>query len=204
MQGPDMNANPKNAPRMEQLQEAVATSRQVAGLPGGGDRSAVSTHGDIDQTVLAFTVFSSLMTSDGIRVALYSVLRKSEYRFISIFRLKDGKATSAVHVDRADLGVLQAGEVDDTATYCCYVLDAKGAFVTADATLDPRTASHVARDAVRSYVGVPIFEPEGELIGTLCHYDLVPRDPAQLDLELLLQVSSAIDRSGQVPPYPGR
>ena len=67
---------------------------------------------------------------------------------------------------------------------------------------DARTAAHPARDVVRSYCGVPIFEAEGALIGTLCHYDLVPREAEQLDLELLLQVSSAIARSGLVPPYP--
>ena len=61
-----------------------------------------------------------------------------------------------------------------------------------------------ARDTVPSYCGIPIVDPEGELIGTLCHYDLVPRDPESLDLELLLQVSSALARSGLIPPYPGR
>ena len=60
----------------------------------------------------------------------------------------------------------------------------------------------MARDAVPAYCGVPILTPEGELIGTLCHYDLVPRDPQQLDLELLLQVAVALSKPGLVPPYP--
>ncbi len=141
--------------------------------------------------------------SDGIRSALYSVLRLSNYRFISIFRFNDGMATSVVHVDREDLSLTQASEVSDTATYCCFVRNSGGAFVTADATTDWRTADHPARDAVRSYCGIPIFEPEGALIGTLCHYDFVPRDPEQLNLELLLQVSSALAQSGLVPAYPG-
>ena len=165
-------------------------------------RLAVALNGDINQTAVAFNVFASLMATDGIRAALYSVLRKSDYRFISIFRFKDGKATSSVHVDRNDLNARQAAEVADTATYCCYVRNSDRPFATADATTDSRTADHPAREVVRSYVGIPIFEPEGGFIGTLCHYDLVPRDPRQLDLELLLQVSSALARSGEVPPYP--
>ena len=107
--------------------------------------------GQIDQTAVAFRVFANLLQGDGVRAALYSLLRLTDYRFISIFRFKDGKATSAVHVDREDLSVLQAAEVPETATYCCYVRDGNGAFVTADALLDSRTASHAAREAVRSY-----------------------------------------------------
>lgn len=48
------------------------------------------------------------------------------------------------------------------------------------------------------------MDPDGDLIGTLCHYDLLPRDPEQLDLELLLQAASALSAPGVVPPYPSR
>ncbi len=158
--------------------------------------------GRIDQTAVAFSVFSKLLAAEGVRAALYSLLRRTDYRYISIFRFKDGMATSAVHVDREDLSVQQAAEVADTATYCCYVRDSHGAFVTADALVDARTSLHVAREAIRAYCGIPIMDPEGTLIGTLCHYDVVPRDPEQLDLELLLQASSALAAPGVVPPYP--
>ena len=158
--------------------------------------------GKIDPTAVAFSVFSKLLASDGLRAALYSLLRRTDYRFISIFRFKDGKATSAVHVDREDLSLLQASEVPDTATYCCYVRDGNGAFVTADTLADTRTEGHPAREAVRAYCGIPLVDAEGGFIGTLCHYDLVPRDPAQLDVALLAQVAAAIAASGLVPPYP--
>jgi hypothetical protein len=188
-----------------ELRRAVAAARPAGTAADSAPaRSRIRGDGAVDQTVVAFNVFANLLASDGIRSALYSVLRKSDYRFISIFRFQDGRATSAVHVDREDLSVVQADEVADTATYCCYVRDANGSFVTADASTDLRTAGHVARDAVRAYCGIPILEPDGELIGTLCHYDLVPRDPEQLDLHLLLQVSSALAQSGLIPPYPPR
>jgi GAF domain-containing protein len=189
--------------RLGPLRKAILEARDgLAGSSKTPGRSAVSTSGEIDQTTVAFNVFEKLLATEGIRAALYAVLRQSQYRFISIFRFKDGKATSAVHVDRTDLSVTQAGEVADTATYCCYVRDADHPFATADASLDPRTRDHVAREVVRSYCGIPIFEPDGALIGTLCHYDLEPRDPEHLNLSLLLQVSSAIAQSGLVPPYP--
>jgi GAF domain-containing protein len=188
-------------PRLNVLAAAVDASKGRSATPFER-RAAVLKSGEIDQTAAAFNVFASLLQSDGIRTALYSVLRRSDYRFIGIFRFKDGKATSAVHVDRENLGVTQAGEVDDTATYCSYARASGSPFVTADARADERTVGHVARDSVLSYCGIPIFEPGGEFIGTLCHYDLVPRDPDQLDLDLLIQVSSALEQSGLIPAYP--
>ena len=189
---------------LDALRRAIATGRaSVASADAHAPtREAVNPDGTINQTTVAFNVFARLLDTDGIRAALYSVLRKSDYRYISIFRFKDGRATSAVHVDRDDLNVQQAAEVADTATYCCHVRNTGEAFATADASADPRTADHPAKNVVRSYVGVPIVTPDGELLGTLCHYDLVPRDPSRLDVELLVQVSSALARSGRVPPYP--
>jgi hypothetical protein len=46
------------------------------------------------------------------------------------------------------------------------------------------------------------MDSEGTLLGTLCHYDLVPRDPSTIDLELMLQVASTLARRDLVPPYP--
>jgi hypothetical protein len=50
---------------------------------------------------------------------------------------------------------------------------------------------------------VPLMDSAGTLLGTLCHYDLVPRDPKQVDLELMLNVASFLTLGGHVPPYPG-
>ena len=191
-------------PRYDDLAAAVAVARVRAGLPEAASRTLPDKTGQIDTTVVAFNVFANLMATSGLRDALYSLLRLTDYRFISIFRFRDGLATSAVHVDRENLTLTQADEVPDTATYCCYVRDGNGAFTTADALIDARTAAHPARAVVRAYCGIPVLDVEGELIGTLCHYDLVPRDPAQLDLELLLQAASLIAQSGQVPSYPER
>lgn len=189
--------------RQADLATAVRAARLHAPSVDAGARSRLlHASSAIDETAVAFSVFSKLMEAEGLRTALYALLRRTDYRFIAIFRFQGGLATSVVHVDREDLTVLQAGEVPDTATYCCYVRDRKGAFVTADALLDSRTVNHAARQAVRAYCGVPILDPEGTLLGTLCHYDLLPRDPEQLDLELLLQAASHIAQSGQLPPYP--
>ena len=111
-------------------------------------------------------------------------------------------ANAAIHCDRQNPDLTLIDAVPETATYCCFVRDTKGSFATVDALEDPRLAQHVARDAVRSYCGVPVMDAEGQLLGTLCHCDLVPRDAGELDMPLLLQAASTLALCGHMPPYP--
>lgn len=150
----------------------------------------------------AFDEFSRTLSSSGLRPALAYLLSLTDYRFIAIFRFENGKANAAVYVDRENPEGLGVAEVPEQATYCCFVRDSGGAFMTADSMQDPRVEGHVARAAVRAYCGVPVMDAEGAMMGTLCHYDVVPRDPKQIDLELMVQVASALAYGDHVPPYP--
>lgn len=149
-----------------------------------------------------FARFSAILGASGLRLALADLLAHTDYRFIAIFRFNGERANAAVYFDRENPEVLCVDEVPASATLCSYARDARGAFVTADSMKDPRLAEHVARERVRAYCGVPIMTPEGEILGSLCLYDLIPRDPAQIDLPLMCQVASALEQGGHVPPYP--
>ena len=153
-------------------------------------------------TAKHFDQFANILADSGAREALAYVLCLSDYRFIDIFRFQNGKANAAIHYDRENPETLFATEVPETATYCCYVRDSNGVFTTANSLTDPRLTDHPARKTVLAYCGVPVMDSNGLLLGTLCHYDVVPRDPAQLDLALLIQVASALELGDHVPPYP--
>ena len=153
-------------------------------------------------TRASFKKFKEALDTDGLRTGLAFLLGLTDYRFIGIWRFNAGHANAAVHFDRENPAVLHAQEVPDSATYCCYVRDSNGVFMTAHAMLDPNTEGHPARDAVQAYCGVPVMDPEGNLLGTLCHYDLVPRDPDQVDIDLMLEVASTLASGNHVPPYP--
>ena len=150
----------------------------------------------------SFNMFEARHQSHGLRSALAWLLSLTDYRFIAIFGFKGGSATALVFFDRENPDVLSTDEVPESATFCTYVRDGKASFSTADALRDPRLIDHAARDVVRAYCGVPILDAEGRVLGTLCHYDLVPRNPAQIDLDLMLQVASKLAYEGLVPPYP--
>ena len=149
-----------------------------------------------------FVRFAATLEASGLRAALTYLLGLTDYRFIAIFRFDGDKANAAVYVDCDNPDVLGVDEAPASATYCCYVRDSRGVFSTANAMSDPRLIDHAEREVVMSYCGVPVMTPEGEILGTLCHYDVVPRDPNQVDLMLVLQVASLLGRRGLVPPYP--
>ena len=156
----------------------------------------------LPKTQESFEIFADVLHRQGVRESLAYLVSLTDYRFIAIFRFDGDKANAAVYVDRDNPDVLGVDEAPAGATYCCYVRDSRGVFSTADAMSDPRVIDHVARDVVMSYCGVPVMTAEGEILGTLCYYDRVPRDPNQVDLMLILQVASLLGRSGLVPPYP--
>jgi GAF domain-containing protein len=154
------------------------------------------------QTRERFTRFSAILSTDGLRSALADVLVDTDYRYIALFRLNGDLASSAVFYDRFQPDVLLAPEVPATASYCAFTRDTKQPFVTANSLVDSRLDDHVSRESVRGYFGIPILTPEGEFLGTLCHYDVVPRDPTQVDMALMCEIASAVEQGGHVPPPP--
>ena len=185
--------------KAERLDESVRVAKEIGARggarPDGAEESAMvlATAAPADG---AYRVFKRLLDAYGLRYALYSILRLTDYRFVTVFRLEDGRIVSLAHVDREDLSVLETTASAESASYCCYVRSEDGPFVVVDAAVDPRVDGHEKRDVLRAYCGVPITSAGGDLLGTLCHYDTIPRDPAQLNTELLVRVSTEIVRSG--------
>ena len=140
--------------------------------------------------------------TQGLRAALATLVKMTDYRFIGLWRFQDGKANAVVHYDREDPSKTTTQEVPDTATYCCFVRDTKAPFKTPNALIDERLASHSAREQVTTYCGVPVMDSLGNVLATLCHYDVVPRDPDQVNLELMLMVAAYVANNGNLPPYP--
>jgi GAF domain-containing protein len=155
-------------------------------------------------TEAAFREFTDIAASEGVRSALAYLLSLTDYRYIAIFRRQGDMATAAVFYDRDNPESLRVDEMPFDATYCRLATDTKGLFTTADSLQDPRLARHAARQAVQAYWGLPVMTPEGDVIATLCQYDDVPRDPSQVNLELMIEVACALEQRGLVPPYPAR
>lgn len=150
----------------------------------------------------AFEAFAQTLHTSGVRAALAYLLGLTDYRYIAIYRFEGGRANAAVYFDRENPQVLRIADAPETATYCCFVRDSRGVFTTADALQDARLDGHPKQKIVAAYCGVPVMDPEGTIVGTLCHYDSVPRNAEQIDMPLMLRVASALAYGNHVPPYP--
>lgn len=80
---------------------------------------------------------------------------------------------------KARVGV-ESAEIARTLTFCAHaILDPAETLVVSDATLDPRFADNpvvLAEGGIRFYAGVPLVNPEGAALGTLCVADQTPRE----------------------------
>jgi GAF domain-containing protein len=152
----------------------------------------------------AFADFVVTLKGRDLRSALATLLKRTDYRFIGIWRFENGRATAVVHYDLENPQVLTTEEVPETASYCCYVREEGAPFKTPNALIDERLAGHPARTQVQAYCGVPVMDSAGTILGTLCHYDVVPRDPEQVNIDLMLSVASYLALGGHVPPYPSQ
>jgi Stage II sporulation protein E (SpoIIE)/GAF domain len=72
--------------------------------------------------------------------------------------------------------------------FCPELVDHGEALVITDATQDPRWSAnpHVAGDRrIRFYAGAPLAAPGGEVVGSLCLLDALPREMSRTDRALL-------------------
>ncbi len=73
-------------------------------------------------------------------------------------------------------------------SFCSLTLESAAPLVIGHAETDERAdvRGHRAAAKVQSYCGIPVFDAEGEVTGTLCHFDFAAIKD-QVDLEQLLQ-----------------
>lgn len=74
----------------------------------------------------------------------------------------------------ADLAASRATSRCDS--FCQYVVKSEGPFIVTDAHHDPRVPQHLVEEyGIRAYLGVPV-RFRGEIVGSLCVIDAVPRE----------------------------
>ena len=132
--------------------------------------------------------FSHALRRAGVRDALACLLRPTGYRCSGIFRIEGEQRVQAlVAVDREFPRATEVRAWPEAVERSCYVRDNQGRLVQADASAP--CADDGAQPECRA---VPIMDPEGVILGTLCLYDPLPVDAAPLDIELLVEAAAAL------------
>ena len=126
-----------------------------------------------------------VLKRDGLRPAASYLNSRVSYRFTTIYRLEDQMFTPVESVDK--LGEFDAdasGSAPFGESLCRFPV-LHGTFTTSHTAADPRLKGLAYPSEVGSYTGVQMVRANGELYGTLCHYDFVPKCISHLEYQFL-------------------
>jgi diguanylate cyclase (GGDEF)-like protein len=91
---------------------------------------------------------------------------------------------------------IDASETPRSVAFCDHAIRQDRAFIVEDAAQDPRFKSNplVTGDPhIRFYAGIPVREPSGFKLGSLCIIDDKPRQIQEVDLDVLRTLASLIE-----------
>ena len=135
-----------------------------------------------------------LLQSLQINEALRELNATTGYRFTAVYRFTATGAANLAIFDRESDAPEALLVVPEGASYCGIVCESKNAFLVTRSLEDGRIVKHPAREAVQSYCGVPLIGEDGEVFGSLCHFDFEPRDAPEQATALMSQVSRYLSR----------
>ena len=95
---------------------------------------------------------------------------RTTFRYTGIFRWEGDMVRTICLFDRNGEKVPSSPTVRLDDTFCQFVTEASN-FITTESANDERLMKFKNRDAMDSYVGLPLLREPGDIYGTLCHFD---------------------------------
>ncbi len=99
---------------------------------------------------------------------------------------------------------LEVSETARSLAFCDHAIKQDSVFVIADASKDPRFWANplvTGQPHIRFYAGMPVREPGGFKLGTLCIIDRVPRNISESELDVLRTLASLIEDEAERSYY---
>lgn len=151
---------------------------------------AAITPGAESAIAAAVAAFAERLATRGVCAALEYLNARTRFRFTGLYRAEPPVLRNIELFDRENPLLNVGGNVcalDDT--YCSIVCITDRPFRAADAGHDRRLVRHPARASIISYFGVPVRGSGGQVLGTLCHFDVRPRITPAGETPLLERVA---------------
>ncbi|MFZ0321803.1 MAG: GAF domain-containing protein [Candidatus Sulfotelmatobacter sp.] len=114
------------------------------------------------------------LQADGLRGAMRWLNDRVPYRFTAIFAFDGDMLRNICLIDKNDRNTTNCSDQPITESYCMYIHRSRETFSVEEALLDKRVAVHPKRQSLQCYYGIPLFNSEGKMLGTVCHFDRMP------------------------------
>jgi GAF domain-containing protein len=118
--------------------------------------------------------FKTTIKTDGLWAAMRWLNGQVPYRYTAIFAFQGDMLRNICLVDKHDWDITRCADQPITDSYCIYIHRSSMSFGVDEALSDARVAGHPKRRAYQCYYGIPLFAPDGKLLGTVCHFDADP------------------------------
>lgn len=144
----------------------------------------------------ALTALRTILRYDGARAALIFLNALTAFRFSALYRFEGETLQNLCFYDREHPDIQTSPDIPVLASYCVFVRSLKQKFSTVDSLGDERTRNHVKRRQVQAYCGVPLLDSDGNMFGSICHFNLGPMSIPEEDVALLEAMGRLIKECG--------
>lgn len=128
----------------------------------------------------------------GTRAVLQYLNSLTAHRFTALYRFDDDMLQNLYFFDRNQPDMQTCPTIPVMASYCIFVRTRRQTFVTLDSLEDERVSGHCKRFEVRSYCGVPLVDENGQMFGTICHFDVQPLPISNENVALMEAVAQLL------------
>jgi hypothetical protein len=126
-------------------------------------------------------------------------MRRVAQRYSAVYRLaSDRRLENVAFVDKLAMPFPEHLLAVPYGMSFCQFTFADGEFRTSDSSMDRRLEGHPYKGLVNSYHAVSIVGNDGDITGTICHFDLDAAPLAEEDFKLLQSAARAL--STYLPP----
>ena len=126
------------------------------------------------------------LEADGLWAGLRWLNDRVPYRFTAIFAFDGDMLRNICLFDKENQSTTKCSDQPITESNCLYVRRSGERFSLEEASLDKRVALHPKRQSVQCYYGIPLFDSEGKMLGTVCHVD-------SMHVRVTEEVATALD-----------
>jgi GAF domain-containing protein len=133
--------------------------------------------------------FQATVDAEGLRAAMRWLNQQVPYRFTAIFRFDGDMLRNICFVDKQNPELIACTDQPIMDSYCIYIHRTGEEFRLENSIADQRVAGHPKQQGYLSYYGIPLFDRDNRMLGTVCHFD-------QLPVHVTEAIVSALDELG--------